>query len=71
VNVADAAVPACGLEGFGQEAGVCQCVFHDPAVALEAEVDEVVVLCDHLGAGAGEVEGERLFGAACKEKRTG
>ena len=65
VDVADAAVPACGLEGFGQQARVGHGVLHDSAVAIETEVDEVVVLGDYLSAGAGEVEGEGFFGAAC------
>lgn len=70
VDVAHAAVPACGLEGFGEETGVGHGVLHDAAVAFEAEVDEVVVLGDDLGAGAGEVEGEGFLGATCGMKRT-
>lgn len=71
VDVADATVPSCGLESFRKEAGIGHGVFHDATVAFEAEVDEVVVLCDNLGAGAGEVEGEGFFGAACGRKQTG
>jgi hypothetical protein len=71
VDVAHAAVPAGRLERFGQQAGVCEGVLHDAAVAFEAEVDEVVVLGDYLGAGAGEVEGEGFLGAACGRKRMG
>lgn len=64
VDVADAAVPACRFERFAEQAGVCEAVFHDRAVAVEAEVDQVVVLRDDLGARAGEVEGEGFFSAA-------
>jgi hypothetical protein len=71
VDVAHATVPACRLKRFRQQASVCESVLHDAAVALEAEVDEVVVLGDDLGAGAGEVEGEGFFGAACWEEEDG
>lgn len=64
VDVADAGVPACGLQAAGEDAGVGEAVLCNLAVAREAEVDQVVVLDDDLRAGAGEVEREGLLGAA-------
>jgi len=69
VDVAHAAVPAGGFERFRQKASVRERVFHDAAVAFEAKVNEVVVLCDDLGSRAGEVEGEGFFGATCGRKK--
>ncbi len=64
MDVAEAGVPACGLEALGEDASVGEAVLHDFTVAGEAEVDEVIVLHDDLRAGPGEVEGVGLLGAA-------
>lgn len=57
-------VPACCLEAVGEHARVGEAVLHDLPVALKAEVDEVIVLDQDVGAGASEVERVGLLGAA-------
>lgn len=56
--------PTCRLETLRQNASVGKAVLNDLAVAGEAEMDEVVVLHDDMGARSGEVERVRLLGAA-------
>lgn len=64
VDVAHAAVPAGGFEGFAQQPRVGEGVLHDRPIAFEAQVDQVVVLGDDLGTWAGKVEREGFFGPA-------
>lgn len=52
MDVTDAYVPSCLLQCFAEQTGVGETVFHDATIALEAEVDEVVVLSDNLSSWA-------------------
>lgn len=61
MDIADATVPAGGLQRLGQQSSIGQSVLHDCAVALEPQVDEVVVLSNDLCSWSGEVEGVRLL----------
>lgn len=56
VNGGDAGVPAGSFEGGGESARVKEAVRHDGAVAGLAEAEEVEVLADNVGGGAGELE---------------
>lgn len=64
MNITYADIPSTGLEGFAEESCIVQAIFHNGSEALKAEMDEVVVLRDDLGAWTGEVEGVGLFGAS-------
>lgn len=55
VDIRNATEPTGGFEGLGQQASVCQCVLHDVLKTFETKMDQVVVLCDDLRAGAREV----------------
>lgn len=56
--------PTRGLGALGQRARVAQAVLHDHPVAVEVEVDQVVVLDDDVGAGPREAQRERPLGPA-------
>lgn len=64
VDATDTGKPPGPLERLAQQARVRQAVLHDVPVAVEAQVDQVVVLSDHRGPRPREVERVRLFRAA-------
>ena len=64
VDVAHARVPARGFEAFAQESRVCHAVLHDGSEAVEAQVDQIVVLCYYLRSWPGEVQRVGLLRAA-------
>lgn len=64
MNIAYANIPSTGLESFAQESCVFQAIFHNASEAVKAKMDKIVVLCDDLGAWAGEIECVRFLGAS-------
>ena len=63
VDIADASIPSGSLECLGQQSCVTHAAFHDSSVAIEAKVDEVVVLANDLSARSREIQGVALFRA--------
>jgi len=64
MDTADAGEPPRSLQSLTEHPCVGQTVLHDLAVSVEAQMDQVVVLPDHLGAGPREVKRVRFLGAA-------
>jgi hypothetical protein len=63
VDVADASVPASGLQSATEQTGIGESVLHDALEARESKMNEVVVLRNDLSSRSREVEGVGLFGS--------
>jgi len=64
MDITDTGIPSRLLQAFGQHPGIGQAILHDFAIAIEPEMDEVIILHYHLGARPREIKGERLLRAA-------
>jgi len=64
VDVRNAFIPPCCFERLAQQPGISHTVFHNGSIAVEAQANKIVILCDNLGARSRKVQGIALFSAS-------